>query len=225
MDSLPYTILSSAISLDGYLDDTSSNRLLLSNKADFDRVDALRASCDAILVGANTIRKDNPSLNVRSESYIDQRTAKNLPKNLVKVTLTKEGNLPFAAKFFNPTDNAIYVYCPYSVSPNMQLPGHVQIVPMGQDQVPLYDLLADLGSKGVKRILIEGGQHIATAFLTTGLIDELQIAIAPFFVGQTKAPRLVGAGVYPFDQNNRMHLHSTAMVDDMAVLTYKLAID
>ena len=53
-------LLSCGMSIDGYLDSRASKRLLLSNDADFDRVDAERASCDAILVGATTIRNDNP---------------------------------------------------------------------------------------------------------------------------------------------------------------------
>ena len=61
----PYTILSCAVSLDGYLDDTSDRRLILSNTADLDRVDAVRADSDAILVGATTIRRDDPSSDPR----------------------------------------------------------------------------------------------------------------------------------------------------------------
>lgn len=57
----PYVLLSAAVSLDGYLDDTGPDRLLLSSPADFDRVDEVRASVDAILIGAGTIRADNPA--------------------------------------------------------------------------------------------------------------------------------------------------------------------
>ena len=62
----PYTLLSCALSIDGYLGSATPRRLELSNDADFDRVDAVRASCDAILVGAATVRNDNPRLLVRS---------------------------------------------------------------------------------------------------------------------------------------------------------------
>ena len=65
MADRPYTLLSCGISIDGYLDGATEERLLLSNDADFDRVDAVRASCDAILVGAATVRNDNPRLLVR----------------------------------------------------------------------------------------------------------------------------------------------------------------
>ena len=66
MAERPYTLLSCGMSIDGYLDTRSSSRLLLSNEEDFDRVDAERAASDAILVGATTIRSDNPRLLVRS---------------------------------------------------------------------------------------------------------------------------------------------------------------
>lgn len=61
------------MSIDGYINDTSAERLLLSNAADFDRVDAVRASCDAIMVGAGTIRADDPRLLVRSTSRREDR--------------------------------------------------------------------------------------------------------------------------------------------------------
>ena len=60
MRDRPYTLLSCSMSIDGYIGNGAS-RLLLSNEADFDRVDAVRASCDAILVGAATVRIDNPA--------------------------------------------------------------------------------------------------------------------------------------------------------------------
>ena len=66
MSERPYTLLSCGMSLDGYLDSATDERLLLSNDADFDRVDEVRAGCDAILVGAATVRKDNPRLLVRA---------------------------------------------------------------------------------------------------------------------------------------------------------------
>ncbi len=59
MGDRPYTLLSCGMSIDGYLDTASERRLVLSNSADLDRVDSVRAGCDAILVGAGTVRTDN----------------------------------------------------------------------------------------------------------------------------------------------------------------------
>ena len=60
MSERPYTLLSCGMSIDGYLDGASDERLLLSNHADLDRVDEVRAGCDAILVGAGTSARTTP---------------------------------------------------------------------------------------------------------------------------------------------------------------------
>ena len=79
MADRPYTLLSCGMSIDGYLDSTDAARLRLSNAADFDRVDAERARCDAILVGAATVRNDNPRLLVRSSARRTERVSRGLP--------------------------------------------------------------------------------------------------------------------------------------------------
>ena len=109
----PYVLLSCAMSVDGYIDDTSSDRLLLSNKADFDRVDSQRALADAVLVGASTIRRDNPRLLVRSPASRSARQERGLPVSPVKVTVTGSGNLDPHASFFTAGGAQVrkLVYC------------------------------------------------------------------------------------------------------------------
>src|SRR4051812_50209873 len=96
----PYTLLSCALSIDGYLGSATPRRLELSNDADFDRVDAVRASCDAILVGAATVRIDNPRLLVRSQARRDDRTSRGLTPSPMKVTVTRRAELDARADFF-----------------------------------------------------------------------------------------------------------------------------
>src|SRR5690242_19229232 len=79
----PYVLLSCATSIDGYIDDATEQRLLLSNAEDMDRIDAVRAGCDAILVGAGTIRADDPRLVVRSAPLRAARQAAGLPPSPV----------------------------------------------------------------------------------------------------------------------------------------------
>src|SRR5690606_41217670 len=81
------------MSLDGFLDDDSPQRLLLSDAADFDRVDQVRAECDAIMVGARTLRSDNPRLLVAAESRRRARLAAGRPEYPLKVTVTASGAL------------------------------------------------------------------------------------------------------------------------------------
>lgn len=101
MPSYPYVLLSAAVSLDGYLDDTTPERLLLSSPADFDRVDEVRASADAILIGAGTIRADNPRLLVNSAERRAARVAAGKPEYPLKVTVSASGELDPTANFWH----------------------------------------------------------------------------------------------------------------------------
>jgi 5-amino-6-(5-phosphoribosylamino)uracil reductase len=111
MPERPYILLSCALSIDGYLGSAAPRRLELSNDADFDRVDAVRASSDAILVGATTVRTDNPRLLVRSQDRRDERTARGLPPSPIKVTMTERMELDPGADFFTAGDTQKLVYC------------------------------------------------------------------------------------------------------------------
>lgn len=91
--SRPYVLLSVATSIDSRIDDASTDRLLLSNAEDFDRVDQVRAESDAILIGAGTMRADNPRLLVNSEARRAARVAAGKPAFPLKVTITASGDI------------------------------------------------------------------------------------------------------------------------------------
>ncbi len=112
MPERPYTLLSCGMSIDGYLDTATDERLVLSNDADLDRVDAVRAESDAILVGAATLRNDNPRLLVRAPSRRAERIARGLPPTPIKVTVTRRAQLDPCADFFVTGDTEKLVYCP-----------------------------------------------------------------------------------------------------------------
>src|SRR3954454_20843765 len=109
MPERPYTLLSCSVSLDGYLGDQTP-RLAPSNAADFDRADEGRASRDAIMVGAVTVRTDNPRLLVRSQARRDERTARGLPSSPMKITLTNRADLDAGSNFFATGEAEKLVY-------------------------------------------------------------------------------------------------------------------
>src|SRR6476646_4068029 len=197
MHDRPYTLLSCGMSIDGYLGSASPRRLELSNDADFDRVDAVRASCDAILVGAATVRNDNPRLLVRSQNRREARTARGLPQSPIKVTVTERVELDPHADFFTTGDAEKLVYC---VSPRVgdarTRLGEVATVVDGGQRVKMRRLSEDLGARGVHRLMVEGGGKVHTQFLTDNLADELQLVVAPFVVGDSRATRLVSDGLF-----------------------------
>ncbi len=226
----PYVVLSCAMSADGYIDDATDTRLLLSNDDDFDRVDGERAASDAILVGANTIRRDNPRLLVRSEARRAERARRGLPPSPAKVTITGSGDLSADRQFFaaGGPDVARLVYCATSALPRAAdqlgaLPG-VELIDGGEPP-SLAGALADLAARGVRRLLAEGGTAIHTQLLADGLADELQLVVAPFFVGDGGAPRFVGDAAFPFNAGHRMTLAEVTPIGDVALLRYVMDAD
>jgi len=221
----PYVLLSAAMSVDGYLDDATHQRLILSSDADLDRVDEVRANADAILVGATTIRRDNPWLRIRSATRREARLARGELADPVRVTITRSGNLDPAARFFTRSapSETVLVYVPDSAAGDAaaRLEGAASVLEAG-DPLSLPIVLADLAGRGVRRLLVEGGGTVHTQFLQAGLADELHLVVAPVFVGDPAAPRLVGPGRYPHDAAHRMHLDSIEQLGDVALLRYLL---
>ncbi|MHA6759980.1 dihydrofolate reductase family protein [Streptacidiphilus sp. PAMC 29251] len=219
-DLRPQVRLSVAMSIDGHIDDRTPERLLLSSPEDFDRVDQLRADSDAVLVGAGTLRSDDPRLTVASAERRAERLAQGLPENPLKVALTGSGDLDPGLRFWQGA-GAKVAYAPDAAVAKLaeRLDGLADVVGTGPGLDP-GAVLDDLGARGVRRLMVEGGGAVHTLFLTAGLVDELQLAVAPFFVGDDFAPRFVGAGVFPQDALHRMDLVETRALGDTALLRY-----
>jgi 5-amino-6-(5-phosphoribosylamino)uracil reductase len=220
----PYVLLSCAVSLDGYLDDASDTRLVLSCADDLDRVDELRARSDAILVGAGTIRADNPRLLLRSQARREARIARGARPDPVRVTLTTTGDLDPAARIFTvgPPPVLVYAASPAAATARDRVGGVAEVIDAG-DPAELAGVLADLAGRGIGRLMVEGGRRVLTQFLTAGLADELRLAIAAFFVGDSRAPRFVSDGRFPWSQAHPARLVEVTQVGSVAVLSYALS--
>lgn len=224
MADRPYTLLSCAMSLDGYLDDASDRRLILSNDADLDRVDEVRACCDAILVGAATVRNDNPRLVVRSSSRVADRQRRGLTPTPIKVTVTERAKLDPGAAFFQLGQTEKLVYCASDTAEEARSAlGAVATVIDGGRAVTMRGLSEDLHARGVRRLMVEGGETVLTQFLADDLADELHLVVAPFFVGECQAPRIVRDGRFPWHPGRRAALLEARRVDDIVLLRYGLS--
>ena len=220
----PYTLLSCAMSLDGCIDDTSTTRLLLSNAADFDRVDAVRASYDAIMVGAGTIRADNPRLLVRSGTRRTAREQRGLAPSPIKVTVTGGALLDPSGNFFTAGDGRKLLYCTSAnaAAARTRFQSLATVVDAGP-RVTMAWLSGDLQARGVGRLMVEGGASLLTQFLSEGLADELQLVVAPFLVGDRSAPGLVRDGTFPWTPDRPARLVQALPMGDAVLLRYALS--
>lgn len=203
MKPIPYVLIKCAMTRDGYLDDISDKRLILSNKKDFAEVEKIRESCDAILIGAETIRKDNPRLVLKSG------------KKLTKVTITYSGNLDSKSKFFTMGDSEKIVYTTTEVAEKLKKEIPNATITSFDAPIKLRPILEDLYERGVRRLLVEGGSTIITEFLNENLVDELQISIAPITLGDKG-----GAQLFKDEITKQLSHQSEKHLDEMVVETY-----
>ncbi len=153
---LPYVIAKAGTSLDGRITRPAGEGQWLTGEAA--RADAmkLRAQCDAILVGAETVRHDDPALTLRGP---DIPASKEQPW---RVVLTRSGDLPLDAQIF--TD------------------AHKDRTLVMRD-LPLAEALKSLAARGVMQVLIEGGGTVLAAAFSARLVDEVVFYTAPLISG------------------------------------------
>jgi len=181
---------------------------------------AQRAKCDAVLIGAGTVRKDNPSLLFKQQNLIAQRIGSGLTPELIKVTLTRTGNLDPTFKFFTTGDTQKIVLCPIQAEQAVRerLEHFAEVVVV--NNLRPIDIISALHSKGIRRLFIEGGTSVLTAFISSGTFHSLRVAVAPFFVGDEKAPRFVTNAQFIHDKNNRLQLAQCRRLGDMTVMDF-----
>jgi len=150
---IPFVIAKCGMSLDGRLTRPERESRWITSAAARRHAQTLRGQADAILIGAETLRIDNPRLTVRGRRQVRQP---------VRVVMTRSGELPRSARFF--TDRFAknsFVY----------------------RKMPLGVVLAELGQKKVTSVMIEGGGNLLGHALDERLIDKVQIYVAPIFTG------------------------------------------
>ena len=167
--------LSAAVTADGFLDDNSPRRLIISTPEDWAEVYRLRAAHDAILVGAETLRRDDPSLLVRDEEVRARRRERGLPPDIAKVTLTGTGELSPGLRFFTEGEAERYVFSPHEID-SLQ---NIATVISTEGPITAKLIVTQLEKRGVERLMVEGGAAVLRMFLGEGMADTLRLAVNP----------------------------------------------
>ena len=216
----PTVIVSCAVSLDSYLDDDTPCRLILSGAEDLAAVDELRANVDAIMVGAETIRRDNPSLLIKSKEHQLARLERGLAAGPAKITWTTSGEIPAEARYFCKDGARKIVFCCQNTAAKLAalFGDEVEVVGLAERTFKPAEILERLASLDITKVLLEGGAKTIAEFMKAGCVDQLRVSVAPFFLGKKGGPRLT------FDplnsQGERMVLERVEQIGDMAVLWY-----
>jgi 5-amino-6-(5-phosphoribosylamino)uracil reductase len=139
--------------------------------------------------------------------------------------VTNRVDLDAESNFFTTGDDVeklVYTPSPRVRDARERL-GPVATVVDGGHQVRMQRLTEDLADRGVERLMVEGGGIVHTQFLSNDLVDELQLVVAPFFVGDSDAPRFVSDGRFPWHAGRRATLAEVRQIGDVVLLRYALS--
>ena len=210
----PYVILNAAMTLDGKIA-TVAGDSKISCKEDLDRLHRLRAEADAIMVGVGTVLADDPSLTVRRVHG----------KNPIRVVIDGEAKTPPNARVMNSSAETIVAVSKRAKGEKLEKlrDAGAEVVLGGKNEVDLRRLLEELCSRGVRKLLLEGGSKLNWEMLRRSLVDEVQVAVAPLIVGGAKAKSLVGgAGFSKVGGGVKLKLSKIGRVGSDLLLTYRV---
>lgn len=209
--------VSVAVTADGYLDDTSAKRLMISSEEDWTEVRRLRGQFDAILVGAETLRHDDPSLILSDPQIRKRRSAEGRCADLIKVTVTASGNLNSEMRFFRegPAEKIVF-----SKKELPHLQGIATVISADHPITAAY-MITELEKRGIEKLFVEGGSKILNMFFAEGQVDTLRLAVNPDLQPAVdgKAPKL------DIGHDYRTAPHTAARYGNMEVTTYMLRPD
>jgi len=179
----PFVTLSYAQSLDGCISARAGEALALSGRQSLTLTHQLRADHDAILVGIGTVLSDNPRLNVR---LVDGKS----PKPIV---VDSRLRLPLNCKLLKQNSRHPWIVTREEPEKDRRTAleaSGAQVIPVPSNvrgQVHLESMLKELGERGIKSVMVEGGSRIITNFLLERLVDYLVLTVAPVLVGGLRA--------------------------------------
>lgn len=187
VEKRPFVLLKVAQTIDGFIAASKGTSHWITSEDSRREVHRLRAIYDAVLVGAETIRKDNPSLNVR-------HIAGNSPR---RVVLTRSWNLPIASTVFSDADarrtlvvtsrKAVRTHADRIQKLRARGISVIAATTDTQEYASLKSALQILFSEySIRSILVEGGAEVFSAFLRAELVDRVDLFTAPKVIGQGK---------------------------------------
>ncbi|MBI2809442.1 MAG: bifunctional diaminohydroxyphosphoribosylaminopyrimidine deaminase/5-amino-6-(5-phosphoribosylamino)uracil reductase RibD [Candidatus Melainabacteria bacterium] len=180
---LPWVCLKMALTLDGRIADRTGSSRWVTNSESRVKVHELRNKFDAVLIGGNTLKADDPELTVRD--IADGR-------NPVRVAIDSRLSTSPSSRFCttNPNTRTLLFTLQKSIDAATHVyPGHIELLALEADgrQVNITLALQYLAQQGINSVLCEGGGKLAGSLLAAGLIDEIYWVIAPKFIGDVQA--------------------------------------
>lgn len=184
-----WIVLNSVLGIDGGVVDPRGGSALLSCHHDRDSMDAIRASADAVLVGAGTIRTEDPSLALTSPERQAERLAAGRAAHPLPVVLSSRGDLADDRRIFADGEpRPLLVVGDRRADVADQARQRAEIEVLDGELTAPAGAVRILERRGVKRLVVEGGPSVARSFVEAELFDEVCLTLSPR-LGASPAPR------------------------------------
>ncbi len=189
----PFVFINAAMSADGKIATIKRKQTRISGGLDFDRMDELRASSDAIMVGIGTVVSDNPSLTVKSKERKEKRCAAGVPENPSRIVVDSMARIPADSDIFLKGEGKRIIAVSESAPAEKvrRLSNLADIICVGEKNVDLVKLLSELKDRGINRLMVEGGATLNWGLISNGLVDEIYTFVGNIIIGGKTAPTLV----------------------------------
>ncbi len=191
----PFVCMNMAMTVDGKITSSAREYPTFTSETDRKTMDRLRAEADAVLLGAGTLRADDPPLMVRDPEMQELRRSLGKPEGLLAILVTASGRVDRASRFFaDSTGIRGRIVATVEQAPCETLgplEGLAEVWRVGRSAVDLPELLRRLKARGVDRLLVEGGGELNWGFVRDDLLDELYVTVAPSLLGGRAAPTLL----------------------------------
>lgn len=216
-----HVVANAAMSADGKLSSRRREQVVISGPEDFARVDALRASCDAVLVGVGTVLADDPHLTVEDPDLRDERRARGDPTHPERIVVDTRARTPPESRILDD-EASTYVLVGEAASEDHRRglrEAGAHLVEAGDDRVDLTSGFAALEAEGIDRLMVEGGGEILFSAFEAGLVDELSVFLGSLVIGGREAPTLAdGTGFV--EEFPDLALESVERIDDGVLCRY-----
>jgi 2,5-diamino-6-(ribosylamino)-4(3H)-pyrimidinone 5'-phosphate reductase len=180
------------VSADGKLSSRRREQIAISGPEDFERVDALRAESDAVMVGVGTVLADDPHLTLDDEERIRDRAGRGESPHPARVVADSRARTPPDARIVD--DSATTHLLASEAAPSERIEAlserGVEVVVAGAERVDLAEALSALEDRGIDRLMVEGGGELIFSLFEAGLVDELSTFVGPTVIGGREAPTL-----------------------------------
>ena len=208
-----------AVSLDGKIAPTSREKVRLGTDCDIARMERLRSWADAIVVGAGTVRAEDPPMALTDEAAVRGRLDEGRPAHPAVVVVS--GSLQIEPGRLNRGGGRLIVATTAGApEPSGRLRDVAEVWRLGGEEVDLSALVKKLEEEGLSRILVEGGGKLAAGFLGGDLVEEIHQTVTPWLIGDHAAPTIASPQA-PFAVPKYFVLTSVEAGEEEVFLTFR----